>query len=115
MKNTLVISKIICALLVLFIANFSEAQNTFPSTGSTGIGTTTPAASSILEVKSTTQGALIPRMTKAQRDAIVSPVQGLLVYVTDKSPGIYYFEGAWKSLKGASKALDNLTAPTAVN
>ena len=35
-----------------------------------GIGTTTPDASSALDITSTTKGLLMPRMTAAERDAI---------------------------------------------
>ena len=57
-------------LAAIFVAATAKAQNTFPATGSTGIGTTTPNASALLEVQSTTQGLLIPRMSKTQRDLI---------------------------------------------
>ena len=48
-----------------------------------GIGTTNPAASAKLDITSTTQGFLPPRMTTTQRDAISSPATGLTVYCTD--------------------------------
>jgi hypothetical protein len=48
-----------------------------------GIGTTTPAASAELDVTSTTKGFLPPRMTHAQKTAIVSPVAGLIVWCID--------------------------------
>ncbi len=38
-----------------------------------GIGTETPDPSSILDMQSTTQGLLAPRMTATERNAIVSP------------------------------------------
>lgn len=47
-----------------------------------GIGTTTPDPSSVLDVVSTDSGLLIPRMTTAQRTAIVTPADGLQVYDT---------------------------------
>ncbi len=47
-----------------------------------GIGTTTPNASSKVEIASTTQGFLPPRMTTSQRDAIASPATGLTIYNT---------------------------------
>ncbi len=96
----------------------SNAQNTFPSTGSVGIGTTAPAASSLLEMKSTTKGFLVPRMTSAQRTAIASPATGLLVYQTDGTAGYYYYYGTgWRLLlySAASTTLNNLSTTTSVN
>ena len=59
-----------------------------------GIGTTTPHVSAALEVKSTTQGFLPPRMTELQMEAIVSPVEGLVVYCLDCDPkGLYFHNG----------------------
>jgi len=52
-----------------------------------GIGTTTPDASSALDITSTTKGLLIPRMTAAQRDAITSPAQGLIIFCSDCASG----------------------------
>ena len=49
---------------------------------SVGMGTTSPAASAKLDLTSTTQGFLPPRMTNTQRLAISSPAVGLIVYVT---------------------------------
>lgn len=51
--------------------------------GSVGIGIAQPDNSSLLDVTSTSKGVLIPRMTKAQRNAIVSPACGLMVYNMD--------------------------------
>ncbi|SHF85347.1 hypothetical protein SAMN05444396_10274 [Flavobacterium segetis] len=55
-----------------------------------GIGTVTPNASSVLDVTSTTQGMLTPRMTSVQRTAIVSPADGLMVYDTDLKSFFHY-------------------------
>jgi hypothetical protein len=107
-----------CLIVALVMTFHAHAQtNTFPSTGSAGIGTTAPNGASLFEMVSTTQGVLFPRMTKMQRDAIASPVNGLIIYQTNSTPGLYYYDGTWKAVtaKGASKFLDNLTAPTAVN
>ena len=52
------------------------------SAGSVGIGTNAAAASAALDVTSTTAGVLFPRMTTAQRDAISTPVDGLVVFNT---------------------------------
>ena len=58
------------------------------NTAQIGIGTTTPDASTALEVVSTSKGVLIPRMTLAQKGAIATPATGLLVYQTDGNPRI---------------------------
>jgi hypothetical protein len=61
------------------------------------------AASALLDVKSTTQGILIPRMTAAQRTAIATPATGLMVYQTDATAGFYFYNGtAWTSLNGTN-------------
>lgn len=66
-----------------------------------GIGTTTPNASSILELDSTTQGMLTPRMTESERDLIASPATGLLIYQTNNTPGFYYYNStAWVPFGG---------------
>ena len=67
----------------------------FTSYAQVGIGTTTPDNSAALEIQSTTQGLLPPRMTQAQRGSITSTATGLMVYCTDCSTGAgyYYFNG----------------------
>jgi hypothetical protein len=111
--------KIFILLITLAtFTNVSLAQNTFPVTGAAGIGTSTPNAASLLDITSTTKGVLIPRMTKVQRDAIIAPVEGLMVYQTNSTPGFYFFDGdSWEAVapKGATKTLGNLTAPTKVD
>ena len=68
-----------------------------------GIGTTTPHASAQLEIASTSKGLLVPRVTLAQRIAIVSPATGLLVYQSDVSDSsFYWYDGlAWIKLQSA--------------
>lgn len=77
MKKKYVSKKVLHACLLFFMI---IATNMFAQVG---IGTTLPDASSVLDVTSTTQGMLTPRMTTAQRSAIVSPANGLIVYDTD--------------------------------
>ena len=50
--------------------------------GNMGINTVTPHASALLDVTSTTKGMLPPRMTTVQRDAIVNPSPGLMLFNT---------------------------------
>ncbi len=61
--------------------------------GQIGINTSTPNASAQLDINSTTKGLLLPRLTKAQRDAIATPAAGLLVYQTDNTPGLRVYNG----------------------
>ena len=60
-----------------------------------GIGTTSPAATSVLDLTSTTKGFLVPRMTATQIGNISSPATGLLIYQTDGTAGFYYYSGGW--------------------
>ncbi|AXY74785.1 hypothetical protein D3H65_12675 [Paraflavitalea soli] len=79
---------IILAAFILASTMFAQAQ--------VGIGTTTPNASAALDVQSTTRGVLLPRMTSAQRIAIATPADGLIVYQTDAVSGLWmHISGAW--------------------
>jgi hypothetical protein len=62
--------------------------------GDVGIGTTAPAASSILDLTSTSKGFLPPRMTTAQSRAIASPAAGLSVYNSSLATNDVY-TNAW--------------------
>ena len=77
---------------------------TMKSAGNIGMGTTAPNASAKLDITSTTQGFLPPRMTQAQTTAIASPAEGLVVYCTDCVPkGLFVFDGAgWASSSSSS-------------
>ncbi|UMB53430.1 cell wall anchor protein [Lutibacter sp. A64] len=66
-----------------------------------GIGTTNPHVSSVLDMTSTTQGVLTPRMTSAQRLAILSPIEGLLVFDNEEDAFYYYNGSVWVKLEGA--------------
>lgn len=65
---------------------------------SIGMGTTTPNASSILDMTSTVKGVLIPRMSSAQRIAIVTPATGLLVYETTTNQFMFFDGIIWRPL-----------------
>ncbi|MDO5981723.1 fibrinogen-like YCDxxxxGGGW domain-containing protein [Flavivirga spongiicola] len=72
------------------------------SFGQVGVGTTNPDPSSALDVTSSTQGFLVPRMTQNQRDAITSPAEGLLIYNLDSNCFQYYKGAAWSNCLGES-------------
>ena len=58
-------------------------------------GPPTANPSAIFDVQSTDQGILFPRMTTAQRNAIASPVEGLLIYNLDDGRLEQYTSGQW--------------------
>ena len=64
-------------------------------TVSIGKGASDADGSSILELSSTTQGVLLPRMTTTERDAISSPATGLLIFNTTTKKLDYYSGAAW--------------------
>jgi len=73
-------------LSVMMFSIQANAQNV-------GVNTSTPDASAMLDVVSTTSGVLVPRLSMAQRDLIASPATSLLIYQTDNTPGFYYNSG----------------------
>lgn len=81
-------------------------------TGTLGVGTTTPSASAKVEIASTTQGFLPPRMTFAQRNSITSPATGLVIFCTDcgqTSVGgevQVYSGGMWRNMMGSAAGTD---------
>lgn len=62
-----------------------------------------PDTTAMLDVTSTTKGFLTPRMTTAQRNAIASPAQGLMVYCTNDS-SFYYYSNGWNRLSKANES-----------
>ena len=83
--------KLITLIVVVSLALTIQAQDI----------TNTPGTNGDFVIESTTGGILIPRMTQTQRDAIGSPVTGLMIYQTDNTPGFYHYDGsAWTSVGG---------------
>jgi hypothetical protein len=77
----------------------ASGNDVYNTSGDVGIGTSSPSASAILDLTSTSKGVLIPRMTTAQKSAISSPSTGLLIFQTDAPAGFYYYNGsAWISI-----------------
>ena len=80
-----------------FYAGGSERMR-LDSSGNVGIGTSSPNAAARLDVTSTTSGFLPPRMTTAQRDAIGSPPNGLMLYNTSTDKLQVRAAGSWVDL-----------------
>jgi uncharacterized protein (TIGR02145 family) len=80
-------------VFAMLFMGFTNAQNV-------GIGTNSPVNSAKLEVSSTTQGFLPPRMTEVHRNAIVSPATGLVIFNTSTNSLNVYVGNAWLEVKG---------------
>lgn len=63
-----------------------------------GVGTSTPDSSSILDIRSTEKGVLLPRLTTTERLAISSPSDGLLLFDSDMDMFFFAIEGKWFAL-----------------
>jgi hypothetical protein len=106
--------------------------STYNTTGNVGIGTSSPSASALLDLTSTSQGLLPPRVALTAKSGtsspIASPTTGLIVYNTASAgsnidavtPGYYYFNGtSWTRVdpEGWSTSVPitigaTITAPT---
>jgi hypothetical protein len=69
-----------------------------------------PAASAVLDVKSTDKGVLVPRMTTAQRTAIANVVKGLLVFDNSTSSFWFYNGGTWVELSTGDNRWTSLSS-----
>ena len=67
------------------------------ATGNVGVNTT-PNASAILDVQSTTKGVRMPNMTTTQKNAIASPAAGLMVFDTTLAKLAVYSGTAWQTI-----------------
>lgn len=70
-----------------------------------GIGTVNPAPSAKLEVSSTSQGFLPPRLSSVQRDGISDPAEGLVIFNTTTG-GLEIYTSGWKKLAVAGANSD---------
>ena len=98
MKHSILLFALLCATMLI------QAQ--------IGIGTSSPNPSAKLEISSTTQGLLPPRMTAAQRNAISTPVAGLMVWCSNcGSKGeIQIYDGSeWVNFIGGSRQMSAAT------
>ena len=86
-----------------FQIRYNNSQRvTIDTAGNVGIGTSSIDADAILQLNSTTQGFLPPRMTTTQRNAIVAPVPaGLMIYNTTTNKLNFYNGTAWEAVTSA--------------
>jgi len=69
------------------------------ATAQMGVGTITPDVSAQVDIPSVTKGFLMPRMDAVERNAIVLPAAGVMVFQTDGATGFYFYNGTvWSKL-----------------
>ena len=96
--------QLLAFILILSTSGFAQV----------GIGTTSPDASSALDISATDKGFLMPRMTTTQKTAISNPAIGLQVYDTD-TKSIWSYNGtAWvEGTGGPGKFIDGASSDIA--
>lgn len=90
------VSKVLILVLVYCNSVYSQV----------GIGTDSPDPSAILQVQSSSQGFLMPRMTKEERDNINNPATGLMIYNTDQQ-SLNLWVGYWRNLGANSTTVSS--------
>jgi len=92
--KTLLLKHFVVFLLLFTSGSWAFAQMSISPNGSI------PDNSAMLDVKSTTKGMLLPRMTQSQIEAIASPANGLVVFCTTDNKFYVYIAnaGTWKEI-----------------
>lgn len=88
----------------LFIAIF-YCSTFFSAQAQIAIGEGTPDASAVFQLNSTTKGFVPPRMTTTQRQAIVSPTDGLMVFDTSTDSFWFYNANKWNQLANQASSI----------
>lgn len=106
-RNTM--KKLLYLAISLFVINTTAQSVAINNDGSA------PDDSAVLDLKSSNQGVLVPRMTQANRNAITTPATGLMVFQTDNTPGFYFNAGTpeapnWQAVGGGGST----SSPTVV-
>jgi Flp pilus assembly pilin Flp len=97
-----------------FLAAVVLTASTFAQVG---IGTTIPNPSAALDITSTTQGFLPPRMTAAQRNSISNPSAGLMLWCSDCGANgeLNVFNGsAFTAIDGSAAAVAAVFSSTQI-
>jgi len=120
MKKFSKLNKVTLAVALLLSGSIAMAQSPMLKVGD---NPSTIIGKAALEVESTTKGFLPPHMTVAQRNAIASPVDGLLVYCTDGAAndagtGLYQYNAGttrWEYLGGSTTRFKTVSASTTMD
>lgn len=96
------------AVWLFFSFSVLSLQNFAQSVGISSVSITADA-SSIMELRTTTKGLLIPRMTTGERDAIASAATGLIVYNTSINNFNFYNGSSWVVLSSGSGFVNSVS------
>ncbi|MFN7012636.1 MAG: tail fiber domain-containing protein [Bacteroidia bacterium] len=100
--------------LVAISALLLTSVNAFAQNNSVGIGTLNPDNSAILELQSSNQGFLVPRLDSTQITNLNSPADGLLLYNNQDKCFWYHKFNAWKRICDTDSLVANyISADTA--
>ncbi|WP_035628649.1 hypothetical protein [Flavobacterium hydatis] len=92
-------------IIILLMAILSFAQVFAQDADHIGIGTRKADASAVLELKSSNQGFLLPRLTTEQRDGISNPAVGLTIFNLETNCIESYTGEDWVGNCGTPKAM----------
>ena len=88
-------------IIILLMLTYGLQQNIFCQSFAINATGNTSDVSAILDVSSNIKGMLIPRMTTAERTAITTPANGLILYDTDDA-GFWFYNGtSWQQFTTA--------------
>lgn len=80
--------------ILITIVSFFVCKQNFGQSLAINTDGSAANSSAILDVKSSTKGVLVPRMSKSEKNAITSPATGLLIYQNaPDSVGFYFYDG----------------------
>jgi hypothetical protein len=86
---------------IAFLSLTTTSSATFAQGVAIGSTAFTPSPDALLELRSTSSGFLMPRMTEAQKNGIPAPSEGLLIWQTDNTVGLHYYSsGNWNYFGG---------------
>ena len=105
-----------CTLIILliFLLGFPRVSHAQQVIVTDDPAYTTPATGAMLDVKSTTRGFMVPRMTTTEKNAL-TPANGVVVYDTDLKSFYYYENSAWNQIAASGLNLTNVKFGDASN
>ncbi|MBU0763886.1 MAG: hypothetical protein KJ607_03520, partial [Bacteroidetes bacterium] len=96
----LLVKSLTLTLVCILTLNAADGQNV-AITDDDGY---TADPSAMLDVKSVNKGVLLPRLTTAQRNAVINPATGLLVFDTDENIFYFYNGSSWVDVSSSGSS-----------